>query len=261
MNKYCNFIFKYLIVPIVFCCGIGCQSKAKLSNTVYFNQRKDSLLATIVKAYEPTIEPGDRLVITVTALDPQSVTPYNLNASNGLGNTGLGYLVEKDGNVRLPQLGKIMVKGYKLQQLVDTLTRRITLFVNDPVITVQFINFKITVIGEVNKPGVINISEGKVNMSEILGLAGDLTPYARRENIMIIREKDGIREFGTLNLLSINVFSSPYYNLQQNDIIYIEPTKAKATSSDQTLVRNLSIITSILSVISTVFFLVLNIAK
>ena len=158
-------------------------------------------------------------------------------------------------------MGKLSVGGLRRSQIVDTVTRIISKFVNNPVVSVQFINFRVTVMGEVNRPTVLNIVEGRVNLLEVIGLTGDITPFGRRDNIMVIREKNGKREFGQINLLSMNSFNSPYFNMQQNDIVYVEPTKAKAISNDQALLRNLSVITSVLSVISTVFVLVLNITK
>ena len=240
---------------------MACNAKSKLINTIYFNERKDSALATIVNNYEPIVQPGDRLLITVSALDPASTAPYNrTNVNNGIGGSE-GYLVETDGSIKFQQLGKLKVSGLRRSQIVDTVTKIISKFVTDPVVSVQFINFRVTVMGEVSRPTVLNIVEGKVNLLEVIGLTGDITPFGRRDNIMVIREKNGKREFGQINLLSMNSFNSPYFNLQQNDIVYVEPNKAKAISNDQALLRNLSVITSVLSVISTVFVLVLNITK
>lgn len=261
MNKRFYFILKNWIYFIIICCTLACNAKSKLINTIYFNERKDSALATIVNNYEPIVQPGDRLLITVSALDPASTAPYNrTNVNNGIGGSE-GYLVETDGSIKFQQLGKLKVSGLRRSQIVDTVTKIISKFVTDPVVSVQFINFRVTVMGEVSRPTVLNIVEGKVNLLEVIGLTGDITPFGRRDNIMVIREKNGKREFGQINLLSMNSFNSPYFNLQQNDIVYVEPNKAKAISNDQALLRNLSVITSVLSVISTVFVLVLNITK
>lgn len=253
------FLHCFIGVVLVSLFSVGCQSRARLSNTVYFNQHKDSLLAIIAKKYEPTIQPGDRIIISISALDPASVAAFNLNivATNAVS----GYIVEADGTIKLPQLGKLAVRGFTRVRLVDTLAVLVSKFVSDPTIDVQFVNYKITVLGEVNRPGIINFPDGKVTIADAIGSSGDLTPYARKDNILVIREQEGRREFGEVNILSINAFNSPYFNLQQNDIVYIEPTKSKSLNSDQSLIRNLSVITSILSVISTVFFLVINLTK
>lgn len=239
----------------------GCAGRAKLVNTIYFNERSDSLKALIVNNYEPVIQPGDRLKITITALDPLSVAPYQKNMSEK--NVGIveGYEVENDGKISIPQLGKINVAGLKRSAAADTIANRISKFVDEPTVNVQFLNFKVTIMGEVNQPSVQTIADGKTNILEAIGLAGEITQFGRKDNIMVIREVNGKREFGTINLLSMNIFNSPYYNLHQNDIIYVEPVRSKSYYNDQALMRNLSVITSVLSVISTIFILIINITK
>lgn len=258
------FIVKSFLVFLFYCLAIGCHPKGKLRTEIYFNQHKDSLLALIVEKSEPTIQPGDKLDISVYALDPLSVAAFNIKSLDQSGSgsgSSTGYLVDNDGTIGFPQLGRVLVKGYKQKQLVDTLTNKLSKFVNDPMVLVHFMNFKITIIGEVNSPKVLIFPEGKANLIEAIGMSGDLSVFARRDNIQVIREKDGRREFGEVDLLKINSFNSPYYNLQQNDIIYVQPNKSKSSNTDQTLFRSLSIITSVMSVISTIFVLVINITK
>jgi len=243
----------------------ACNTEKKIASLVYFNQQGDSTLARAVQSVEPVIQAGDRLSIVVNALNPASAAPYNLGSSaTGSGSGGsvsAGYVVEADGTIQFPQLGKIKVVGMLRKQLIDMLTPLLAKYVTDPVVTVQFLNFKVTVLGEVAQPGTLNIPDGKVTLVEAIGLAGDLTLTARRDNITVIREKNGERSFGQVNLLSKNIFSSPYFVLQQNDVIYVELTKAKVASSDQTFVRNLSIATSIISVLSTLIVLIITISE
>lgn len=258
----------------------ACHPEKKLSSLVYFNQQGDSALAKIVQNAEPLIQPGDRLSIIVNALDPASAAPYNLGSSgpasgltsastpplgtpaSGPGNGG--YLVEADSTIHFPQLGKIGVAGMQRRQLIDTLSRRLVKFLTDPIVTVQFLNFKITVLGEVARPGTINIPDGKVTLIEAIGLSGDLPITARRDNITVIREKNGQREFGRVNMLSKNVFSSPYFVLKQNDVVYVELTKEKVAATDlasSTLRTNISLVATALTVISTLVILIINIRK
>lgn len=240
----------------------SCNSEKNLASLVYFNQQGDSALAKIVQSTEPVIQPGDRLSITINALNATSAAPYNLGSSaSGASGTNSGYLVEEDGTIQLPQLGKIKIAGMQRKPLVDLLTQMVSKFVTDPVVTIQFINFKITVLGEVNKAGALTIPEGKVTLLEAIGLAGDLTYYSRRDNIIVIRERNGKREFGTVNLLSKNAFSSPYFVLEQNDVVYVQLTKGKAAATDQAFVRNLAIGTSIISVLSSLVFLIINVTR
>lgn len=245
-----------------------------MTSLVYFNQQGDTTLAKTIQNAEPLIQAGDQLSIVVNALDASSAAPYNLGSSLASTSTssssgaasqpGGGYLVEADGTIHFPQLGKIKVAGMQRKQLIDTLTQRLVKYVNDPIVTVQFLNFKITVLGEVLRPGTINIPGGKVTLIDAIGLAGDLPMTARRDNIMVIREQNGQREFGHVNLLSKNVFSSPYFVLKQNDVVYVELTKEKveATNTSSSVLRNnISLITAALSVISTVVVLIVSIKK
>ncbi|WP_147201565.1 polysaccharide biosynthesis/export family protein [Segetibacter aerophilus] len=242
----------------------SCHPERRLKTLVYFNEQGDTTLSKVVQSVEPSIQPGDRLSIVVSALNPISAAPYNLTSTTLAGTTaGLaaGYLVEADGTIQFPQLGKLQVAGMKRKQLVDFLSKMLTKYVNDPIVIIELLNFKITVLGEVNHQGTFNIPEGKVTVIDAIGLAGDLPFTARRDNITIIREKNGNREFGKINVLSKNAFSSPYYVLQQNDVVYVEPTKDKVAASDQSFIRNFSIATSVLSVFTTVVVLVINTIK
>ena len=254
MKKDSFFILIIISIFVLFNLN-SCKPHNKLSSIIYFNQIKDSLLSTEIQKVEPIIQVGDRLAIVVNAFNPESAIPYNLN-----NNSNVGYVVENDGTIQLPQLGKKKVNGLTRKQLIEILTNELLKFVNDPIVTIQFMNFKVTVLGEVLSPGTKSIADGKVNIVEAISLAGDLTTFSNRNKILVIREVDGKREFGEVNMLSRNIFNSPYYYLHQNDIVYVEPT-SKKLENDQSFVRNLSITTTIISVISTLIFLIINITK
>lgn len=255
----------------------ACNPGKNISSLIYFNQPGDSALAKLVQNNEPAIQPGDKLSIVVNATDISSAAPYNLGASfsatssagssqaaSATSSGNSGYIVEADGTIQFPQFGKLQVAGLQRKQLVDLLMQKLIKLVNDPIVTVQFLNFKITVLGEVGKPGPITVPDGKVNIVDAVGLAGDLPMTARRDNITVIREKNGQREFGHVDLLSKNVFSSPYYILKQNDVVYVQPTKARVVAADQsanTLRNNLSLFTTVLSVVSTVIVLIYTLKR
>ena len=276
MNRT-NLVFICVLIAYVTIFLPACNTGKRLQTLVYFNEQGDSTLAKTIQNYEPTIQAGDRLNIVVNALDPASAAPYNLGSGSITTSTGSGgssapaagggnggYIVEADGTIHFPQLGKIQVAGMQRKQLIDTLTQRLVKYVTDPIITVQFINFKITVLGEVGRPGTISIPDGKVNLVEAIGLSGDLPVTARRDNITVVREKNGQREFGHVNMLSKNVFSSPYYVLKQNDIVYVELTKEKVAATDlsTTVFRNnISLVTTALSVISSIIILVVTLKR
>jgi polysaccharide export outer membrane protein len=241
----------------------ACNSEKKLTELVYFNEASDSVAASIVQNAEATIQVGDRLSIVVNALSPESAAPYNLGsgtATTGSANS-FGYVVEEDGAIQFPQLKKIRVAGKTRRQLINLLSDSLKRYVRDPVVTVQFLNFKVTVLGEVNRQGTLTTPEGKMTLIEAIGLAGDLSFYGRRDNILVIRERNGQREFGRVNLLSKKAFSSPYFVLQQNDVVYVEMTSTKVAVSDQLLVRNVTLASSIISILSTLIFVLINLSR
>ncbi len=247
---------------------LSCNTERKLSSLVYFNHG-DTTLAKTIQNYEPVIQSGDRLSIAVNALDPASAAPFNLGSTpsptaQSAGSANGGYIVEADGSIHFPQLGKVQVAGMQRRQLVDTLTARLVKYVTDPIVTVQFLNFKVTILGEVGRPGTLTIPDGKVTLVEAIGLAGDLPITARRDNIMVIREKNGQREFGHVNMLSKNLFSSPYYVLKQDDVVYVELTKEKVAAADLSATRlrnNISLVTTALSVVSTIVVLIVTLGR
>lgn len=256
----------------------ACHPEKRLGSLVYFNQQGDTALAKTVQNFEPLIQPGDRLSIIVNALDASSAAPYNLGSpasfstsasapslgSQSAASANGGYIVEADGTIHFPQLGKIQVAGMQRKQLIDTLTQRLVKYLTDPIVTMQFLNFKITVLGEVTRPGTMNIPDGKVTLIEAIGLAGDLPITARRDNITVIREKNGQREFGRVNMLSKNAFTSPYFVLKQNDVVYVELTKEKVTATDlatSALRTNISLAATALTVISTIVILIVNLRR
>lgn len=185
------------------------------------------------------IQPDDLLEIGVYAADPVAVAPFTLQ---GIGArtkeennvTGNNFLVDQQGDIEFPVLGKLHLAGLSIEQARDTFKARIGQYINNPIVNVRWLNFKFTVLGEVTRPATYTLPERSVTVLEAIGLAGDLTNYGNRKNILIIREQDGQREFGRIDLQDRNVFSSPYYYLKQNDVLYVEPLKQKTSIvSDQ----------------------------
>ena len=248
----------------------SCNSTKNLQQLVYL---QDSTTADklIVQNIEPIIQPGDRLSIIVSAFNPTSAAPYNLGGgvmgldattgSNTAIASNLGYTVKPDGTIQFPQFGKIDVAGKTLQQVNNNLTTLLQKYVTDPIITISFLNYKITVLGEVARPGPIPSPEGNLTLLEAVGIAGDLTLTGRRDNILVIREQNGKREFGRVNLLSKSIFTSPYFHLQQNDVVYVEMTMAKAATTDQAATRNIGLAATIITVLSTLILVIININR
>ncbi len=209
---------------------------------------------------EPVIQAGDILHIAVYSSNAEAVEPFNLqkNIVPGALNAPhqhtlemfLGYLVDANGTIDFPVLGPLPVAGLTLPQVKDTLERCLKTYLNEAVVTVRFMNFRITVLGEVNQPGTYTLSSPRVTLLEAIGRAGDLSPYANRTNILHIREQNGQRIYTRINLQSGELFSSPVYYLQQNDIIYIEPNRAKIAAVADPATRVITYTTGVLSVVT-----------
>ena len=235
----------------------SCTDSKKVA---YFNGVQDSILKTAISASEPIIQKNDLLSIVVTSLNPDANMIFNSanESSHIAGETTItaGYLVNSDGNIQYPILGSIHVAGltkkqltaYFLQQLVD---KKLLI---DPVVTIRFLNFRVTVLGEVARPGLITVPNEKVTILEALGLAGDLTIYAKRDNLLLIREQEnGDKMIKRIDLSSSDILSSSYYYLKSNDVIYVEPNANKIASVSRS-VQLMPIILSGISLLVVVLY-------
>ncbi len=198
--------------------------------------------ATVVELYDAKIQPKDMLTITVSSEDLEAAIPFNLTV--GTLQTAARYvtsqpvlqtyLVDNEGYIEFPTLGRLYVGGLTKNEVESIIKEKLTPnFTNAPIVNVRMVNYKISIIGEVVRPNTYTISNEKVNVFEALALAGDLTIYGRRDGVKLIRENaDGTKQIVPLNLNDANLIYSPYYYLQQNDVLYVEPNKAKAQNSD-----------------------------
>lgn len=217
---------------------------------------------------EPVVKVSDALIITVTALDPEAALPYNLpNAPYTVPNSEIVptasyyqyYTVDAVGEITFPVLGKLKVAGLTQSQVIEMIQNRLKEQIVDPVVTMRFLNASVTVLGEVEMPGTYPINNGRMTILEALGAAGDLTPYGRRTNVLITRENNGQLEFARLDLTSDEIFTSPYFYLQQNDVIVVEPNQARSTSN-QTISLWLSMVGTVASA-STVIVSILRLER
>jgi polysaccharide export outer membrane protein len=249
-----------LIGQIANLCLTSCSTP---KNITYFKDIPDTIKQKIIDmaVYStPVIKPDDILQVTIQTLDPivttllnqpssaTSATISTAGAVNGLGN-GSGYLVDKNGNVILPLIGKITVSGKTTDQVRDIIQGKAAEYYKDPVVNVRLANFKVTTLGEVAKPSTYVMPNEKVTLLDAIGVAGDLTIYGKRGNVMLIRDNNGKKEFIRFNLNDTKIFSSPYFYLQQGDVVYVEPNKYKVQSTDVTSVRGIAILTSVLSLL------------
>ena len=224
----------------------------------------DSVKASqrITSMYEHILQPGDRIQVLVTALNPEAALAFNiaplitvLNRSNteysqGSNIASNGYLIDLDGTIQFPQLGKLEVKGLTTNAVSKMIQQKLLQFLKEPVVLVNISNFRVNVVGEVNRPGTITVPDGKITILEALSQSGDLTIFGRRENILVVREKNGKREFGQLNLTSNSLFDSPYYYLEQGDVVYVEMKKDKLVLNDAVEARNYRIFSLVLAALS-----------
>lgn len=262
-SGYCRRIstFGLLQIGIITMFLFSCATP---KNITYFRDVPDSTKFKVIEqsAFNtPLIQSDDLLQVTIQTIDPASTASFNQQntaswpvvsgtSATGNGNGGVsGYLVDREGNVMLPLVGKVQVKGKTTDQVREDIRTKASVYYKEPVVNVRFANFKITVLGEVNRPSSYIMPNEKVTILDALGVAGDLTIYGKRENVMVIREKDNKKELVRLNLNSSDLFKSPYYYLQQGDVVYIEPNKAKIASTDIAKVRNITVMASILSLI------------
>ncbi len=252
----------FKIVFFLFLYQVLISSCADVKKSVYFSEQRDT---TITSKSEPPltyIQPNDLLSIAVSSLNPEATAIFNTpnnsyvssSSASGLNLQSPGYLVNSDGNIQFPVIGNIKVSGLTTTQLKDMITKSLLSkkLLVDPVVVVRQLNFKVSVLGEVGHPTVINVPSEKISLLEALGLAGDITVYGRKDNVLLIREENGKKILRHLNLNSSQLFYSPYYYLKSNDIIYVEASKAKISSAGQTVVI-LPIILSGLSFIAIIF--------
>jgi polysaccharide export outer membrane protein len=220
-----NYIYCALCIILL----SGCAKR----NLVYFSDltSKNEITTKIMNDGIPKILENDILSISVNSTSPESNILFASNPTS-IGANGMyereGYRVNSEGKIKFPVLGEIKVEGLNIVQAQNLIESELKRYVTNSVVNVKFLNFRVTVIGEVNHPSTFVVPNEKINLLEALGLAGDMTPYGKRENVLIIRENDGKRTMARLNLNNQKVLNSPYFYLKQNDVIYIEPDKTKS---------------------------------
>lgn len=245
-------------------------SCAAPERVLYFQDLNRGLQEDITQNYEIKIRQDDVLGITVSARNPELAIPFNLpaitytlEAKSAGSTTQLGYQVDADGTIAFPQLGKIAVEGMTRRELAQYITDQLEQkkLLQNPVVTVTFQNFKVSVLGEVKNPKVINVKSDRITVLEALAEAGDLNIQAKRDRVAVIREAEGKRTVHYLDLRSSNLLQSPYYYLQQNDVVYVEPNNAKTIQSRSTQVTSVGTWVSVFSSIMSVATLIVTLLR
>jgi len=229
-------VFPFLIIPVFF---VSCVTQHRVPH--YIEKVKDTT-GWEYKIPPLRIQKYDQLSIRVYSASTQpgvSDAPYNQPEATNAGAQNAsttGFLVDVNGNIEYPRIGFIHVEGMTKEELANFIKDKFSKELADPIVVIRFINYKITVLGEVGSPTVISVPGEKITILEAVGMAGGITDYGIKEKVRVLRETDGKRELGEIDLTSKTMFDSPYYNLAQNDIILVDPTKRKESLADQTLV-------------------------
>lgn len=245
------------------------SSCASNKDLVYFKDVNRSVVTVeSAEAYKPvTIQPLDVLSINISSANADASAVYNrgvvsnnptttASGTTDQVGTAFGYPVDQSGQIQLPILGNVKAAGLSVPEFKQALTALLAKYLKEPYVTVSIINFKITVLGDVGRPGILHVQNERISFTDAISLAGDLTPTAVRNNVLIIREQNGKRQFIPIDLTSKNVFDSPYFYLKNNDIIYVTPGKYKSNLAVDNFTRTFGIASSIVSIAITVYLLI-----
>lgn len=240
LRKESHCISVVLLLTFMGACFL--TSCVSTKSAVYLHEITDTVITLPEKTFEPVIQKNDILQINVSSLNPEDAIIYNASNTPSTGNSASGvqamggFLVDQQGFIQYPVLGPVKVEGMSKKSLTSYLREQLIQrkLLVDPVVSVRFLNYRVTMLGEVGKPAVINVTNERISILEALGLAGDITVYGRKENVLLIRDEEGKRTVKRLNLNDRNLLTSPYYYLQSNDVVYVEPNKAKVANGDRT---------------------------
>ena len=244
----------------------SCQTQKKL---VYFQNSLSVTDSITAKSnFTPTLKIDDLLSITVTADDPETAIPFNLtqgslnpNLNNGytMGNQERqGYLIDENGMINFPVLGRLEIAGLRRTEVISLLEDSLTRYLSNPIVNVQILNYKVTVLGDVLRPGTFKIPNERITILEAIGLAGDLNITGNRKNVKIVRDENGKKSEYLLDLTSSSIFYSPAYYLQQNDVVYVEPNTAARNNSTVWKTSGSIFISTVALVITTINVLLIK---
>ena len=260
MKKNRLFFLSWILVGLLVSCG-------SVKDIAYLQGEELLKKTAVADTVSLKIQKDDLLDINVSCPDPELLRPF-LRYSNGYNNGNFdgyygegynqGYLVEVDGTINFPLLGKIKVAGLTRGQVIELIQNRLEKegFIKAPVVTVRFLNFRISILGEVKNPGTYNIPSERITLFEALSMAGDFTIHGRRNRVAVIRETDGVRTILYHDLRSRDVFLSPDYYLKQNDMVYVEPNRVKAETSVENQYTNIGTWMSIISFLASMSVLI-----
>jgi polysaccharide export outer membrane protein len=258
---------------LMLACLLMATSCATQQKAVYFSENSPVSGASFTqkadRSKELTIQPDDILAIHVTTISsiaektPINIfndggTMYNVSETNSAGGSlqTPGFLVDANGNIDFPVIGKLYVGGKTIRQVKEALALKLKDYIKDPVVEARIINYRVTVLGEVSRPGTISAPNHRISVVDAIAAAGDVMITGRKDNILVVRETDGVREFARLNLNSTNIFSSPYYYLKQNDIVYVEPARLRRQQNSEFTQVYLPVFSTLISTMLAIYGIV-----
>jgi polysaccharide export outer membrane protein len=255
-----NKLTPFFILPIVFMFVLNsCKIREKM---IYFNKEsKDSTFTTSNLNFSPKLKIDDFISINISDADLETVALFNVQSNSTQqssyisGNSATsGYLIDRNGEVNLPVIGRVNLVNLFREEAVLLIEEKLKIYLKNPVVQLQILNYKITVLGEVSSPGTFRIPNERITILEAIGLAGDLKISGLRRNILVVREENGLRKEYRVDLTSKKVFNSPVYYLHQNDVVYVEPNAAAITNS--TFIKsNGALIISVTSLALSIFII------
>jgi polysaccharide export outer membrane protein len=260
------FLFKKTLLLFLVFLLFSCASRKDL---VYYQDIDTLTQKEKSNSYEIKIQPDDLLMIIVSAEDPEIAIPFNLNTvsipsstnstlATGQQTTQL-YLVDTNGYIEFPVLGRLKVSGLTRSEVLQLLNGKIASYIKKPIINLRIMNFKVSVQGEVTVPGTYTVPSERITLIEALSMAKDLTIYGKRNNILIIREIDGVKSYNRVDITKADFINSPFYYLAQNDVVYVEPNKNKINGA--AVGPNTGVLISITSLVITLITLIITTTK
>ncbi len=243
---------------------VSCQPSREVHKKRLYLQGIDTSLVKNIEIPEAKIQNGELLSITVFSDNPEATAIYN-QAQTSIGaitttstdgsnsGAGRGYLVDVQGNFLFHSLGPIHAEGLTRLQLKSQLEEKLDTFLKHPYVEIRFINKRVTILGEVNKPGVLNIPEERLNLLDAMALSGDMTTFGRKDNVLVIREENGVRSMARLDMNDAAIYKSDFFFLHSGDLVYVEPTRKKPSGTDATLIRNISLAATLVSVLAILY--------
>jgi polysaccharide export outer membrane protein len=228
-NKF--FKIKFWLICI-FCVSLlsSCTSS---KDVVYFQNAKNFETIVDTDTFAPKFKIDDNVSIFISTFDLEAVRPFNLALQGGSGSIGepINYFIDVEGNIDYPVLGKIKLLGLTVEEARTLLKEKLAQYLKDPIVNIRILNFQVTILGAVNRPGTFPIAGERVSLLKALGMAGDLSIKGRRDNILIIRDFNGTKTYSRVDLTNKELFNSPVYFLTQNDVVYVEPNQSGVSAA------------------------------